>query len=381
MSVNLPKQTEKFSPMINAEAVSFVDPKLSMTERLSAVIDSIAFLRWFISPGYAQGVFWAVMICVVSVTNDLLMNFLGNRLHVIEISFFRFLFSMLSILPLMLPQGTQLFKTQQPMMHVWRAIVGACALSLCCYSVNIMPLAENTTIMFAEPLFFLILAFFILREKVDFSRWLATGVGFMGLLVILQPGTGAFQLIAFIPMTAAILFAFLNIMAKTMIRNEHSYTLLFYFGLGTTLFALIPVLFFWQMPTFFELCLLALLGIGGNLIQVCLFRAFSATDASALAPFRYVEFIMASVFGYLFLGQIPGLAIFAGAILIIAGTFYITVVETRREKKKNLDLVPLTVVETIQEQTKNLDLTLEPVVAYTSSSSRCQDVLKPHSSV
>lgn len=297
-------------------------------------LKEMGFLKWFVSRGYAQGVFWAVMICIVSVTNDLLMNRLGNRLHVIEISFFRFFFSMVSVIPLMLNRGTQLFKTKQPMMHVWRAVIGACALSLCCYSVNIMPLAENTTIMFAEPLFFLILAFFILKEKVDSARWMATGIGFLGLMVIFQPGTDAFQLVAFVPLTAAILFAFLNIMAKTMIKDEHSYTLLFYFGVGTTLFALIPVFFFWQTPTFFELFLLALLGIGGNLIQVCLFRAFSATEASALAPFRYVEFIVASIFGYLFLGQIPTLAIISGAILIIAGTFYISIVETKREKKK-----------------------------------------------
>ena len=84
-------------------------------------------------------------------------------------------------------------------------------------------------------------------------------------------------------------------MAKTMIRDEHSYTLLFYFGLGTTLVAGIPAYFYWQEPTLYELSLLALLGIGANLIQVCLFRAFSATEASALAPFRYVEFIISAL--------------------------------------------------------------------------------------
>jgi S-adenosylmethionine uptake transporter len=320
--------------MVKANSARSVNNPSAFEQKFSVTLHNMAFLKWFVSRGYAQGVFWAIMICVVSVTNDLLMNHLGNRLHVMEISFFRFFFSMVSVVPLMLSTGTKLFKTKQPMMHVWRAVVGACALSLTCYSVNIMPLAENTTIMFAEPLFFLILAFFILKEKVDVSRWFATAVGFLGLLVIFQPGTETFQLVAFVPLTAAILFAFLNIMAKTMIKDEHSYTLLFYFGLGTTLFALVPVFFFWQMPTLSELFLLALLGIGGNLIQVCLFRAFASTEASALAPFRYVEFIVASVFGYLILGQIPTLAILLGAILIIAGTFYITVVETRREKKK-----------------------------------------------
>jgi S-adenosylmethionine uptake transporter len=81
--------------------------------------------------------------------------------------------------------------------------------------------------------------------------------------------------------------------------------------------------------------LLVMLGAGGNMIQVCLFRAFAATEASALAPFRYVEFIISALFGFLFFSQIPTAFVFAGAALIIVSTFYITVVETRREKAKN----------------------------------------------
>ncbi len=305
----------------------------SIFTKVIETLCSIPFLKWFISKGYAQGVFWAVMISVVSVTNDVLMRFLGERLHVVEISFFRFFFSMVSIFPFMLSRGLEPFKTTQPKMHVLRAILGAAALGLCCYSVNIMPLSENTTIMFAEPLFFLPLAFILLKEKVDTPRWLATMVGFIGLLVILRPGTDAFHVVAFVPMTAAILFALSNVMVKKM-TGEHAFTMLFYFGVGTTLFALIPLFFFWEMPTLNELGLLIMLGIGGNMIQVCLFRAFAATDASALAPFRYVEFIVAAVFGYLFFSQIPTIWVFGGAALITASTFYITVVETRKERIK-----------------------------------------------
>ncbi|MCX7338876.1 MAG: DMT family transporter [Alphaproteobacteria bacterium] len=307
----------------------------SIIERFAAAALSIPLLRWFVCKGYAQGVFWAIMISVVSVTNDVLMKFLGERLHPVEISFFRFLFSMISILPFMVHKGATLFKTKQPMMHLGRAVLGAGALGLCCYSVNIMPLSENTTIMFTEPLFFLPLAYLLLHEKVDRSRWIATLVGFVGLMVILRPGTDAFNIIAFVPITAAILFAFLNVMAKKMISDEHSYTLLFYFGLGTTLLAAIPLPFFWQAPTLGELSLLFVLGIGGNMIQVCLFRAFSATDASALAPFRYVEFIISAIFGFILFHQIPTVWIFAGAGLITVSTFYITVVETRKEKARS----------------------------------------------
>jgi len=86
-------------------------------------------------------------------------------------------------------------------------------------------------------------------------------------------------------------------------------------------------------PNLYELFLLICLGAGGNLIQFCLFRAFAATDASALMPFRYVEFVFAAAFGFIFFGQIPTWAVLGGAILIIFSTSFITYVETRREKK------------------------------------------------
>ena len=304
----------------------------SVFSKMRRALFSVPFFKWFVSKGYAQGVFWAIMISVVSVTNDVLMRFLGERLHPVEISFFRFFFSMVSILPLMVSNGLTLFKTQRPMMHALRAVLGAVALGLCCYSVNIMPLSENTTIMFCEPLFFLPLAYVLLKEKVDAPRWIATIIGFIGLMIILRPGTEAFRIVAFVPMTAAILFALSNVMVKKM-TGEHASTMLFYFGVGTTLFALIPLPFFWQMPTLSELGLLILLGIGGNMIQVCLFRAFSATEASALAPFRYVEFIISALFGYLLFSQIPTVWIFSGAALITVSTFYITIMETRKERK------------------------------------------------
>lgn len=305
------------------------------TATFSTSCAQLPVLGWFVRKGYLQGVFWALMICVTSSTNDVLMRFLGERLHFVQIIFFRFLFSMLTVLPLMLRHQDNLFKTVQPKAHALRAIVGAVALGLCCLSVNIMPLSENTAIMFCEPICFLLMAHFLLKEKVDKSRWIATLIGFIGLMVIIQPGTASFRVEAFVPMGAALLFAYLCVMAKRMISTEHTLTLLFYFGLGTSVFAGIFLPFFWQTPTLYELFFLALLGIGANLIQVCLFRAYSATDASALAPFRYAEFIVAATFGFLFFGQVPEFIVIVGAAVIGASAFYISYIETKKEAAKS----------------------------------------------
>jgi len=308
-----------------------MDKVFSTAIGAASMMPILRLMRWFFGKGYAQGAFWAVMICVVSVSNDVLMRFLGYRLPVLEVVFFRFLFSLVSLIPFLLWRGRHYFYTQNPHLHVWRAVLGVGAIGAWAYSVSLMPLSENTVIMFAEPLFFMPLAVFLLREKVDMARWLATSLGFIGILIIVQPGTEAFRAVAFIPVTSAILFALLDIVAKKMVSKEHTITMLFYFSLGTTIAGLIPLPFVWETPQLGELGLLFLLGIGANLIQVCLFCAFSATDASALMPFRYVEFIFSALLGFLLFYEIPTLTTLLGTGLIIASTFYISYVETRKE--------------------------------------------------
>lgn len=288
--------------------------------------------NWFLRSGYLQGAFWAIMINVVSSSNDVIMKYTGERLHWVEVSFFRYLFSTLIILPFMLQQR-ELFKTTQIGNHMLRALIGAVALTACCFSVNIMPLYENTTIMFTQPVFFLVMARFLLGERVDWKRWICTIAGFLGLLVILRPGSGTFQWAALVPTAAAILFAYSDVMNKTMIKKENTFTLLFYFALGTTLVAFIPLLYVWDAPSWQELGFLALLGLGANLIQVCIFKAFSATDASGLAPFRYVELITGGILGYLFFNQIPEMHVLHGALIIVVSTFILTMFERRKSEE------------------------------------------------
>ncbi len=322
---NLAKANESDLPPIK--------PELTITGKVAELIDAIPGVRWFFQRGYIQGVFWALMICLTSVTNDVLMRSLGERIHPVEIVFFRFFFSMIVVLPFMLPRGVALFKTTRPMQHLLRALIGAGAIAATCFSVNLMPLSENTTIMFAEPFFVLILASFFLKERVDSGRWIATLFGFAGLLIIVQPGTEAFQKVALVPITAAFLFSLLDIQAKFMVSKEHTLTMLFYFGLGTTLIAGLVLPWFWVMPSLSELGFLALLGVGANMIQVCLFRAFSATDASGLMPFRYTELLFSAAFGFFLFHEIPQFWLLVGGSIIIASNFYITYREMYKEKR------------------------------------------------
>ena len=127
----------------------------------------INYVSWFIRPGHLQGVFWILMTALSSVINDVFMCHLGTSLPVSEITFFRFFFSGLILTPFILKRGINL-QTKNNKLHLYRILLGAIALWLCCYSVTCISLSENTAILFTQPLFFLPLALIFLKEKIKY---------------------------------------------------------------------------------------------------------------------------------------------------------------------------------------------------------------------
>lgn len=295
-------------------------------------------IGWLMSPGYAQGATWAVLTCFVSVSNDVITKLVGTRLDGMQIGFFRYFFSLLTILPFMIPHGLEAFKTKNPKLHFWRGVWGVVAISLFIFSLIKLPLPQVTALSFTQPLWFMPLAFLFLKEKIHSDRWIAAIVGFIGIIVIfvnpksLTIGSSEpFNMYALLPIAAALCFGCLDIIAKKMVTHKEStMTMLFYFALATTLVGLIPAIPVWQMPTWNELCFLFLLGAGANLIQVCLFRAFAATDASSLAPFRYVDLVFSTIFSIILFNEFPTLSTMIGAGIIIASTLYLSYREAKR---------------------------------------------------
>lgn len=299
-------------------------------------------LSWFTRKGYLQGVFWIVLVCLISNLNDILMRLAGTRLPSMEISFFRFFFSVLTLIPFMIARGKTAFKTAQPGFHLLRAILGFGAVAFWCTGVSKTPLAVVSTIALTVPIFVLPMASLFLRENVGWQRTTATLAGFIGILIILKgtaQGASLFNSLNHLEngslflIAAAILFALSDILNKKMVHQESPLTMLFYFAAGTSLFGLIPALTVWIPPTFSEMLYLFCLGAGGNLILYFLLKAFAATDVSALAPYRYVELIFATFFGYILFQEIPTLMTLLGAAIIIPSTFAIAYYETRQQSK------------------------------------------------
>ena len=290
---------------------------------------------YFNSKGYFQGIFWMIMVCVVSSLNDAITKHVGSRLSGAEIAFFRFFFSTLVLIPFMVARGKGAFITRYPRIQCIRALLLIFAMIAWSYGVSSLPLTLATTISFTTPFFILPLAKIFLKEHVGWQRWTAAILGLLGILVSIHPTGNTFNPMIFTLLISTLMFASLDIINKKLItEDEGLLCMLFYSGLGTAVLGIIPAFFTWQTPTFHELFFLFLLGIGASLILFCLLKAFAATEISALQSFRYVEFVLSTIFSFILFREWPTLNTLAGVLIIIPMTLYISAYETQQQQGK-----------------------------------------------
>lgn len=295
-----------------------------------------------ISNRYWQGIAFFFCQMFISCANDIISKFMGQRLSAFEVTFFRFFFGLVTLLPFVIAQGKYAFKTNQFFLNIIRGIFGAASFFLYIYAVIKLPLAEVVIILWTIPLFSLILSKIFLAENVTKFRWIATFVGFIGLTIITSwtsDNDFQFDMLYCIPIGAAFLFALQDILIKKMVTaEENRITMLFYFALITSVVSFPSACKVWITPTPFEFSMLFLLGLGGNLMQYFLFKAFSLVDVSAVAPYRYLELLIAAIFAFVFFFEIPGKNVYAGALILIPCTLYLGYSENFKKKKSKREI-------------------------------------------
>jgi drug/metabolite transporter (DMT)-like permease len=187
--------------------------------------------------------------------------------------------------------------------------------------LSMMPVAENTAIAFLGPLFITALSVPLLGETVGIRRWMAALVGFLGVMIVVRPGSEAFQPAAIFPMVAALIGAFGVILTRHM-ANEAPEATLSWTGLSgfVVMTALMP--FFWSAPDLTQVAL----GLGSGLLSTVghafVVLAFRRAGASTLAPFTYVQLLFAGFFAYLVFSTVPSLWTVAGGVVIAASGLY-----------------------------------------------------------
>lgn len=244
-------------------------------------------------------------------------------LHAFEVVFYRNFVALILLMPwLMRSGGIKTLHTTRIKMYTLRALIGLVAMYFWFYSLITIPLADATALSFTAPLFTAILAMIILKEKIGIHRISALAIGFLGVLVVLRPGTDVFELKAVSAVAAAMLWAFSGIIIKALTSTDEPRKVVFYMVLMMTPLSLPLALPHLNMPDWHTVFWLVALGFTSNLFQIALSNAFAATDISVILPFDFTRLIFVSVIAYLVFGETLDMWTLLGAIIILAGAAY-----------------------------------------------------------
>lgn len=242
----------------------------------------------------------------------------GAGLHPLQVSFGRFLFGFLTLLPFVLVKRPSFVDTKWAL-HISRSVFGWAGVSGMFAAVALMPLAAATAISFLSPFFAMILAILFLGERAGPWRWGAAGIAFTGVVILTQPGTDSFQPAALIALMAAMFMGAELALIKRLTGTEPLLRILIINNFAGAVISGCAAAFFWVPVANQQWLLLAAIGSIMVTAQFFFVRGMRLGEASYVAPFMYTTLLYAAIYGMIFFGEVPSAATLAGAVLILAG--------------------------------------------------------------
>lgn len=239
-----------------------------------------------------------------------------------EIAFFRNFFGLLAVLPLVVRRGEPLPRTQQLPRYLVRTVIGLASMLCGFWAIGNLPISQAISLSYSTPLFVTIAAALWLDEKVRIRRWLAVLAGFIGVLVVLRPGSG-FNAGMLVAVLAAVLSALVAIQIKELARQDRPDTVVYFTYLFWVPLSLVPALFQWNWPSGIAWLWLVLTGLLGTAGQVLWTRALRLGEVSALQPIGFMQLPLVAAFGWWVFGERFDRWTVIGAGIILAANAYI----------------------------------------------------------
>lgn len=268
------------------------------------------------------------------VMNDVMGKWLVATYTVGQVLLIRSVAGLLMLSPMVHREGlSALLRPQRRGLQLVRVVLSTCEV-ICFYaSVVYLPLATVVTIYLAGPIYVTALAGPMLGEKVGWRRWCAVLVGFLGVVVALQPSAdtiGAPSLIAF---AGSVFFAFLMIVTRKL-RGTSDTVLVTWQTTAALLAGAVLAPFGWVTPTWRDLGLLFMLGVVATIAHLCVNRSLKLAPAAVVVPYQYTQIAWAVLLGWIVFGDIPAPAVFVGSGIIVAAGFYIFMREQKLAREK-----------------------------------------------
>ena len=221
--------------------------------------------------------------------------------------------------------------TKRAGLHFLRCFSGLIALVAIFIALRSLPLATVVSISFAAPIFTTIFSIFLLSEKVGIYRWLAVIIGFIGILIITEPGITNLNIYYIFPIIFCLGLSYVAITIRQLSSTEPVWLISFYFSLSITLLSFLTIPQGWIMPSLNHFVLLSFIGIFGGVANLWLSQSYKYSEVSLVTPLKYLALVFAIIFGFFIWDEVPTIKNLVGAFLVIISTLIIF----RREIYKN----------------------------------------------
>ena len=285
---------------------------------------------WLRLPPVVLAAFWMSVCAIAFSAAAIAVRFALATLPAGEITFFRNLVALAFLAPLFIRRGRAVVRVPRPWMAstlaLWQAISNFCIV----LAYAVIPLADAVAISFLSPLIVVALAALLGLERVGRSRWVATLVGFAGMLLIVRPGFQQMPPETLLVLASATVTAFFSLTVRNLGRDHHPDTLVL-IALGGSLPILAAVaVWSWRMPEPEEAVILLAIGLAAAIGQAAMVRAYAVAESSSVMPFSFLQLPATAIAAYAAFGQAPDLFTLAGALVIFASAQYTMRREARR---------------------------------------------------
>ena len=278
-----------------------------------------------------------VLMCLSTIAFSImhgLVRFVSEVLPPFQIAFFRNIFGLAFLLPLLMRSRFAILRTKQIGLHALRGVINMAAMLMFFTALAISPIAKVTALGFTAPIFMAILAVLVLGERFRIYRWSASFLCFVGMLIILRPGLVAIDTGALLVIGSAALWAVAMIIIKIQSRTESSLTIVAYMGIFLGVFSIAPAVWVWQPFGLQTLGFMVLIGLFGSIAQMAISESLKETDSTALMPFDFLKLIWTAMIGVWFFSEIPDIYTWIGATVIFLSGLFIAIRERSIQRQR-----------------------------------------------
>ena len=261
-------------------------------------------------------------VCAFSLM-DLIVKWSENY-PIGEVLFFRGIFGIIPLL-FLIPKNrwNNFYRTSRLKLHILRCISGLIAIVAIFIALRSLPLATVVSISFAAPIFTTIFSIFLLNEKVGIYRWLAVIVGFIGIIIITEPGFNSLNIYYIFPIVFCLGLSYVAITIRQLSSTEPVWLISLNFSIAIAIASLFTLPYGWILPSLEDFLLLSLVGLLGGVANLWLSQSYKFSEVSLVTPLKYLALVFAIIFGYLIWDEIPTIKTLIGATLVILSSVII----------------------------------------------------------